>query len=216
MSASKLVWVALAGIWAVPHSAALAASTAPAPVSATAPAAPAAPKAPAAVASVAPAAPIASKASAALAQCGLASWYRGGGRTATGETHRAGDLTAAHRTLPFGTKVRVRNQRTGKEVIVRINDRGPFIQKRVIDLSQGASRVLGMGGLAPVCITVLKDEPKAPVATASVVPPVPAASPKPTASSASPALADGGGWETKIVRSRELQASATQPFKPID
>jgi rare lipoprotein A len=98
--------------------------------------------------------------STASAQCGLASWYRANGSpTASGEVHRGDKLTAAHRTLPFGTMVLVRHQKSGKEVTVRINDRGPFIRKRIIDLSQSARKALGMGGLAPVCITVMNDTP---------------------------------------------------------
>ena len=91
----------------------------------------------------------------AMAQCGTASWYHEGARTATGERYRPDGITAAHRTLPFGTRVEVRNQRTGRSVIVRINDRGPFIRGRIIDLSRGAKNVLGMDGLAPVCIAVV-------------------------------------------------------------
>jgi rare lipoprotein A len=92
---------------------------------------------------------------AALAQCGTASWYHEGARTANGERYRPDGITAAHRTLPFGTRVLVRNQRTGRTVTVRINDRGPFIRGRIIDLSRGAQRVLGMDGLASVCLTML-------------------------------------------------------------
>ncbi len=92
---------------------------------------------------------------AAMAQCGTASWYHEGSRTATGERYNPDGITAAHRTLPFGTKVLVRNPRNGRSVTVRINDRGPFIGGRIIDLSRGAKRVIGMDGLAPVCLTVL-------------------------------------------------------------
>jgi rare lipoprotein A len=91
----------------------------------------------------------------AWAQCGTASWYHEGARTATGERYNPDGITAAHRTLPFGTRVRVESRRTGRSVIVRINDRGPFVGGRIIDLSRGAKRVLGMDGLAPVCLTVL-------------------------------------------------------------
>jgi rare lipoprotein A len=98
---------------------------------------------------------------AALAQCGTASWYHEGARTANGERYRPDGISAAHRSLPFGTRVQVRNQRTGRTVTVRINDRGPFIGGRIIDLSRGAKRVLGMDGLAPVCIAVLgRGEPR--------------------------------------------------------
>jgi rare lipoprotein A len=91
---------------------------------------------------------------------GIASWYGydgSGPRTATGERFNPEGLTAAHRSLPFGTRVRVTNVRNGRSVVVRINDRGPFIRGRIIDLSAGAARILGMmgSGLAPVRIEVL-------------------------------------------------------------
>jgi peptidoglycan lytic transglycosylase len=87
------------------------------------------------------------------ARSGLASVYSGG-RTASGERMHAGGLTAAHRTLPFGTHVRVVNQRNGRSVVVRINDRGPFVRGRVIDLSPAAARVIGVSGLAPVSLSI--------------------------------------------------------------
>ena len=98
---------------------------------------------------------IAASEGAAQAACGTASWYHEGSQTANGERYRPDGISAAHKTLPFGTRVLVRNQRTGRTVTVRINDRGPFIRGRIIDLSRGARRVIGMDGLAPVCITVL-------------------------------------------------------------
>lgn len=91
---------------------------------------------------------------AALAQSGVASVYSGQ-KTANGEYASAGGMTAAHRTLPFGTKVRVTNQHTGRSVVVRINDRGPFVRGRVIDITPAAAHELGMSGLAPVTLTVL-------------------------------------------------------------
>jgi rare lipoprotein A len=69
----------------------------------------------------------------AFAQSGIASVYSGG-RTANGEHARADGLTAAHRSLPFGTRVRVTNKHNGRSVVVRINDRGPFVRGRIIDL----------------------------------------------------------------------------------
>ena len=78
---------------------------------------------------------------------GLVSWYGKrfhGRRTASGEIFDMHALTAAHRTLPFGTRVRVRSLSTGQEVVVRINDRGPAHRSRVIDLSLGAARALGL------------------------------------------------------------------------
>jgi rare lipoprotein A len=91
---------------------------------------------------------------AASAQSGIASIYSGG-LTANGEHARASGLTAAHRTLPFGTMVRVTNQRSGRSVVVRINDRGPFIRGRVIDVMPAAAHVLGFSGLAPVTLAVV-------------------------------------------------------------
>jgi rare lipoprotein A len=65
-----------------------------------------------------------------------------------------GAMTAAHRTLPFGTQVTVVNRSNGRSAVVRINDRGPFVRGRVIDLSPAAARALGVDGLAPVSLTV--------------------------------------------------------------
>lgn len=90
----------------------------------------------------------------ASAQTGIASVYSGG-RTADGEHARASGLTAAHRSLPFGTMVRVTNQRTGRSVVVRINDRGPFVRGRIIDLMPAAARAIGFSGLAHVNVTVI-------------------------------------------------------------
>jgi rare lipoprotein A len=75
---------------------------------------------------------------------GWASYYKSGKLTANGEAFRPMGLTAAHRSLPFGTKVLVTNLRNGKSVIVRINDRGPFIKGRIMDLSLGAAKVVGL------------------------------------------------------------------------
>ena len=91
---------------------------------------------------------------------GAASWYGPGfyGRTtANGERFSKGTLTAAHRTLPFGTKVRVTNLSNGRSVVVRINDRGPFKYHRVIDLAHGAASQLQMmqAGEVPVKLEIL-------------------------------------------------------------
>jgi rare lipoprotein A len=85
---------------------------------------------------------------------GLASVYSGG-RTASGEHMSSGAMTAAHRTLPFGTRVAVVNNHTGRSVVVRINDRGPFVTGRVIDLSPAAAHAIGVNGLAPVSLRVV-------------------------------------------------------------
>jgi rare lipoprotein A len=84
---------------------------------------------------------------------GIASVY-GVQRTASGEQMNSGAMTAAHRTLPFGTKVTVVNRRNGRSAIVRINDRGPFVRGRVIDLSPAAGHALDVSGLAPVSLIV--------------------------------------------------------------
>ncbi|MDR3421178.1 MAG: septal ring lytic transglycosylase RlpA family protein [Xanthobacteraceae bacterium] len=90
----------------------------------------------------------------ASAQSGIASVYSGG-RTANGERAAASGLTAAHRSLPFGTMVRVTNQNSGRSVVVRINDRGPFIRGRIIDVTPTAAHALGFSGLAHVTVDVL-------------------------------------------------------------
>jgi rare lipoprotein A len=74
------------------------------------------------------------------------------GTTASGEAYSPTKLTAAHRTLPFGTMVRVTNLANGRTTVVRINDRGPFIKNRVIDLSQAAAQQLQFSGLVPVSL----------------------------------------------------------------
>lgn len=91
---------------------------------------------------------------------GMASWYGPGfhgRRSASGERFNQNALTAAHRTLPFGTRVRVTNVNNGQSVVVRINDRGPFSRGRIIDLSAAAARQIGMmaSGVAPVKVEVL-------------------------------------------------------------
>jgi rare lipoprotein A len=92
---------------------------------------------------------------------GLASWYGPGfhGRLAAdGSRFNQNAMTAAHKTLPFGTKLRVTNQRTGKSCVVKVTDRGPFVGRRVIDLSKGAAVAIGMlgSGVGHVTLHVLK------------------------------------------------------------
>lgn len=91
---------------------------------------------------------------------GLASWYGGkfnGRLTANGEIFDTNQLTAAHKTLPFDTIVKVTNENTGRFVLVRINDRGPFVEDRVIDLSRAAADIIGLtaDGVAPVRLEVV-------------------------------------------------------------
>lgn len=94
-------------------------------------------------------------------QTGMASWYGNpfhGRQTASGEVYDMDRMTAAHQTLPFGTRVRVENLDNGSTVVVRINDRGPFVKGRILDVSRRAARELGMigPGTARVRITVLE------------------------------------------------------------
>lgn len=89
------------------------------------------------------------------AESGLAAFY-GGGQTASGEVSGPGGLTAAHRTLPFGTKVLVTNTRNGKSVVVRITDRGPYGRGRIIDVSRAAARELDMIGSGTATVSVVR------------------------------------------------------------
>ena len=89
---------------------------------------------------------------------GLASWYGHpyhGRQTASGEVYDMYKISAAHRTLPFNTRVRVHNLKNGAEVDVRINDRGPFVDGRIIDLSYAAAQIIHMEGIAPVRLEIL-------------------------------------------------------------
>lgn len=104
--------------------------------------------------------PVESRDAGVVLERGLASWYGSkfhGRRTASGERYDRNAFTAAHRTLPFGTRVRVRSVATGKEVVVRINDRGPFKRSRVIDLSQTAFNALGLEGRGVTQVVLLPE-----------------------------------------------------------
>lgn len=93
-------------------------------------------------------------------QDGVASWYgpaHHGKKTASGQPFNQNALTAAHPSLPFGTQVRVTNLANDKEVVVRINDRGPYKSGRIIDLSRAAARKLGIDGTARVRVEVLSE-----------------------------------------------------------
>ena len=120
------------------------------------------------------------------AESGLASWYRpsaGQQRTADGRIARASDLTAAHPFLPFGTSVRVTDVETGRSVTVQVDDRGPFVGGRIIDLSSGAAQRLGMrqNGIARVRL----------LATPGRSGPVPERAPNEMVAPCTPALAAG-------------------------
>lgn len=89
---------------------------------------------------------------------GKASYYWQGQRTANGEVFKPDGISCAHKTLPFNTRIRVTNSLNGKSVVCRVNDRGPFIKGRVVDLSRGAAKVVGMtkAGVVPVDIVIVK------------------------------------------------------------
>jgi rare lipoprotein A len=83
----------------------------------------------------------------------VATYYNSGRRTASGQAFNASGYTAAHRTLPFGSRVTVTNPQTGSSVTVTINDRGPFTRGVTLDLAQGAARAIGMRGTQLVCMS---------------------------------------------------------------
>jgi len=92
------------------------------------------------------------------ASYGLASFYGHESQTASGEKFNAGEFTAAHRTLPFGTRVRVTNVATGRSVTVRVNDRGPYVPGRIVDVSYSAAETLGIieRGVAKVKVDIVQ------------------------------------------------------------
>jgi rare lipoprotein A len=105
------------------------------------------------------------KAKAAAVETGIASVYSDrlqGRKTASGETYDPGRMTAAHRTLPFGTRVKVTNARTHRSAVVTINDRGPALAGRILDLSPRAAKALGIdpAGVARVTVEVVGDAPE--------------------------------------------------------
>ena len=134
-----------------------------------------------------------------------------GGQTASGELFSPGKLTAAHRSLPFGTIVRVTNLRNGRTVIVRINDRGPYTKGRIIDLTPAAAQRLGFSGLAPVTLDVI-----APTATDTATSTAPASDTIPTTTatitiptSDSTAASASASTRAPATTSQTTQASPT-------
>jgi rare lipoprotein A len=116
------------------------------------------PRRPVATASVVRRAPVRETSERKSPSNGVASFYWQGTKTASGEKFDPGELTAAHPTLPFGTKLRVTNTSTGRSVTVRVNDRGPYVPGRVVDVSYSAAQELGMvgKGVAPVKLDVVQ------------------------------------------------------------
>jgi rare lipoprotein A len=146
---------------------------------------------------------------------GLASWYGAefqGRPTSSGEIFNPANMTAAHKSLPFGTMVRVSSPTTGREVVVRINDRGPFVVGRIIDLSQAAAQKLGIGAAGTVLVRLSLDgsgatstgvpaspQISAPAQLAAVAGAAPAAAPQPVADNP---------WRTVQIGSFSSQANA--------
>lgn len=121
----------------------------------------------------------------AFSEYGIASWYGGrwiGRLTANGETYAQGDMTAAHKKLPFNTLVRVVDLKSGNDVFVRINNRGPFVKGRIIDLSVKAAKELGTynRGIAKVRVDVLKEVPVLTKPNRKLKSPIEAASARPS------------------------------------
>jgi peptidoglycan lytic transglycosylase len=132
-------------------------------------------------------------------QVGHASWYALHSRTASGEMMNPSEMTAAHRSLPFGTKVLVENLTNGRSVVVRINDRGPFVGGRIIDVSKAAASALGMLGSGTARVKVSSSGGASPkVASASDSKPA-------NASSNIPAIAE----KTPVVRSAKMEGART-------
>ena len=154
---------------------------------------------------------------------GIASWYGPGfhGRkTASGERYNQRDLTAAHKTLPFGSTIRVMNIDNGKSVVVRINDRGPFVRGRIIDLSRSAAEKIGMmgSGTARVKLASLSsvnEERSADEETAAVEKPAGKRGRKARARTApdveKPVLKNGVAW----VISQEPQGESAEELQEI-
>jgi len=156
----------------------------------------------------------------ATAFTGIASWYGPGfaGRpTSSGEIYDPSRLTAAHRSLPFGTYLLVRDLDSGASVVVRVNDRGPFARDRVIDLSEAAAQILGMipSGIARVsCSIIPREEALAwsgavPSAVPSAAPlAAPQAAAPAAAGQASPARAAGGGSAAPVTTHVRIQVAS--------
>ncbi len=151
------------------------------------------------------------------AEEGLASWYGGkfqGRRTANGEIFDTEQLTAAHRTLPFGTRVKVTSLEDGRSVVVRINDRGPFVEGRVIDLSRAAAARIGIAGrgVGPVRLEVLAaGEAEAPPALEAA-----AAAPAAAARGAAPLYAvQLGAFRDRGNARRLAERAAARGFGPV-
>ncbi|HET7715686.1 MAG TPA: septal ring lytic transglycosylase RlpA family protein [Bauldia sp.] len=142
------------------------------------------------------------------AQCGKAAWYDLDGQTASGERSDGSVLAAAHRSLPFGTKVRVENLANGREVIVRVNDRGPFVGGRVIDVTRAAAEKLGMikSGIANVRVTVVDSDERLDGCE----------DPSPRVITADAVAADGVKAKARPEEDEESQADSTAAAEPLD
>jgi rare lipoprotein A len=154
-------------------------------------------------------------------QTGIASWYGPGfhgRRTSSGEIYNQFDLTAAHQTLPHGTRVRVTNLTNGRTVQVRINDRGPFVDDRIIDLSYAAARQIDMigPGTAPVRMEVVGSDWSDPVQVAAAAPPsVIAVAPVQVAAAAPPSVVAVAPVQVAAAAPPSVVAVAPAPIVPL-
>ena len=149
-------------------------------------------------------------------QVGHASWYALHSRTASGEMMNPSEMTAAHRSLPFGTKVLVENLTNGRSVVVRINDRGPFVAGRIIDVSKAAASVLGILGSGTARVKVCASSGGSPKIASSSGPSVKVAS----ASGGNSKMGNASGntpvnaGNTSAIRSAKMEgAPASKPAK---
>ncbi|NDY42093.1 septal ring lytic transglycosylase RlpA family protein [Dissulfurirhabdus thermomarina] len=156
---------------------------------------------------------------------GVASWYGPdfhGRRTANGETYDMHALTAAHRTLPMGTRVRVVNLDNGRSVVVRINDRGPFVRGRIIDLSYAAARKLGMIGPGTARVRIEALAPAGPAPGRGGVTTAGGGPKAPPVSTPSPAAGPGRVFYVQVAtfqdraKARKLQAELAATFRGVE
>lgn len=147
-------------------------------------------------------------------QVGHASWYALHSRTASGEMMNPSEMTAAHRSLPFGTKVLVENLSNGHSVVVRINDRGPFVGGRIIDVSKAAASALGMLGSGTARVKVSSSGGGSPKIASSSDSPVKVASASGSKSTKMGTVSGNTPANTAVIRSAKMEgAPARKPAK---
>ncbi len=155
-------------------------------------------------------------------QVGHASWYALRSRTASGEMMNPSEMTAAHRSLPFGTKVLVENLNNGKSVVVRINDRGPFVAGRIIDVSKAAASSLGMLGSGTARVRVstsgrssVSSEKRSVAGLMKSVPAVKQVASRASAHKGAAVASRAGAHRAVTIASREFAKERRGPSKGI-